>query len=335
MDHRDRVQCCPAPPAVEHRGPRILDCSIRDGGICNDWRFDRAWVRRTFDALVASGIHTMEIGYRTREGVVARDTVGEWRFLDEDALADVTRSGKGRMRLAAMVDCGKADPSDIRPRGETVLDTLRIAAYAHQLDEARPLLDRALELGYETHMNVMAVSTRTPAQLDAAMAWLRVSGVHCVSIVDSYGALLPRHVPQLVRRYREGLGDGVAIGIHTHNNQQLAFANTLAALDAGVDVVDATVHGIGRGAGNCPLELLLLRLDDPGLDVRPILELVDEYATLRDTLRFGYHLPYAITGHFNVHPRSGIARMTRPDRYDCRGMYETLAARGPEGDEPG
>jgi 4-hydroxy 2-oxovalerate aldolase len=305
----------------------VLDCTIRDGGICNDWRFDRAWVRRTFDALVASGIDTMEIGYRTREGVVARDQVGEWRFLDEDALADVTRGGKGTMRLAAMLDCGKAEPGDIRPRGETVLDTLRIATYAHQLPEARRLLERALELGYETHMNVMAVSTRTPEQVRETLAELRDSGVHHVSIVDSWGALFPHHVTQLVRAYRDGLGDGVGIGIHTHNNQQLAFANTLAALDAGVDVVDATVHGIGRGAGNCPLELLLLHLDDPSLDVRPILELVDEYASLRDTLRFGYHLPYALTGHFNVHPRPGIARMARPDRYDCRGMYETLAER--------
>ena len=98
-----------------------------------------------------------------------------------------------------------------------------------------------------------------------------------------------------------------------------------------MDFVDATVHGSARGAGNCPLELLLFYLDNPRYDVKPILELVDEYAGLRDELRFGYHLPYAITGFYNVHPRAGIQRMSRPERYDCRAMYETFSGRFGEG----
>ena len=327
-----RVKCCPDGLVTDRRRRiRVLDCTIRDGGICNDWKFDRAWVKRTFDALVASGVDTMEIGYRTREGVMARDKVGAWRYLDEDVLAEVTAGGKGSMKLAAMVDCGKADPQDIRPRGETVLDTIRIATYAHQLKEARRLLDRALELGYETYMNVMAVSTLTPDEVDRFLDELRESGVHNVAIVDSFGALYPHHVTHLVHVYQNRLGEGVRVGIHTHNNQQQAFANSIAAIDAGADFVDATVHGIGRGAGNCPLELLLFYLDNPRYDVRPILELVDEYACLRDELRFGYHLPYAITGYYNVHPRAGIQRMSRPDRYDCRGMFEAFAGRFGEG----
>jgi 4-hydroxy 2-oxovalerate aldolase len=324
----DRVKCCPAGLVGDRRRRvRVLDCTIRDGGICNDWHFDRDWVRRSFDALVASGVDVMEIGYRTREGAFDRAKVGPWRFLDEDVLADVTRNGKGSLKLAAMLDVGKADPADIRPRGETVLDVIRFATYAHQLPEARRLLDRALELGYETHMNVMAVSTLTPEQVDRFLDELRVSGVHNVAIVDSFGALYPHHVRHLVHVYQGRLGEGIGVGVHTHNNQQQAFANTIAAIDAGADFVDATIHGMGRGAGNCPLELLLFYLDNPRYDVAPVLELVDEYAGLRDELRFGYHLPYAITGYYNVHPRAGIERMRRPDRYDCRGMYESLAGR--------
>ncbi|HNH47526.1 MAG TPA: aldolase catalytic domain-containing protein [Myxococcota bacterium] len=323
-----RVRCCPEGLVTDRRRRiKVLDCTIRDGGICNNWRFDRAWVKRSFEALQAAGVDYMEIGYRTREGAFDRSKVGEWRFLEEEVLAEVTAANNNTMKIAAMLDVGRVDPGDIKRRGETVVNTIRIATYAHQIKEARRLLDKALEEGYETFMNVMAVSTLEPAEVDAFLDELRDSGVHNVAIVDSFGALFPYHVGHLVRVYQNRLGEKIKVGIHTHNNQQQAFANTITAIDEGVDFVDATIHGIGRGAGNCPLELLLFYLDNPRYDVRPLLELVDEYATLRDELRWGYHLPYAITGFYNVHPRSGIQRMMSDDRYNCREMYESLAGR--------
>ena len=124
------------------------------------------------------------------------------------------------------------------------------------------------------------------------------------------------------------LGESIKVGVHFHNNQQQAFANSIVAIDEGVDFVDATVHGMGRGAGNTPLELLLFYLDNPRYQVGPVLERVDEFAAMRDELRWGYHLPYAITGYFNVHPRSGMERMAKPERYQgCRDMYENLSKR--------
>jgi len=305
----------------------VLDCTIRDGGICNNWRFDRTWVKRSFQALQEAGVDYMEIGYRSKEGSFDRSKVGEWRFCEEEVLAEVTEGYAQKMKIATMLDVGRADPQDIRPRSETVVNTIRIATYAHQMKEARRLLDRALEMGHETFMNVMAVSTLEPQEVDDFLDELRDSGVHNVAIVDSFGALFPYHVSHLVKVYQNRLGEKIKVGIHTHNNQQQAFANTITAIDEGVDFVDATIHGIGRGAGNCPLELLLFYLDNPRYDVRPILELVDEYATLRDELRWGYHLPYAITGFYNVHPRPGIQRMMRDDRYECRQMYESLTGR--------
>ena len=118
------------------------------------------------------------------------------------------------------------------------------------------------------------------------------------------------------------------MGVHFHNNQQQAFANSIVAIDEGVDFVDATVHGMGRGAGNTPLELLLFYLDNPRYEVGPVLELVDEYARMREELLWGYHLPYAITGYFNVHPRSAIEQMSQRERYaGCRQMYDQLSKR--------
>ena len=323
-----RVKCCPDGLVTDRRRRiKVLDCTIRDGGICNQWQFDRAFVKRVFDALSDGGVDYMEIGYRSTPGLFSRETDGPWRFCDEDDLRRIV--SPSRMKLTTMVDVGRIRAEDIPRCDDTAIDVVRIATYAHQLDEALQLLDHCLRQGYETFVNVMAISTLSPDEVDAFLGRLATSGVHNVVLVDSFGALYPYHVRYLVRKYMNELGERIKLGVHFHNNQQQAFANSITAIDEGVDIVDATIHGMGRGAGNCPIELLLFYLDNPRYDVRPILDMVEEFAYLRDTVRWGYHLPYAITGYYNLHPKSGIERMARKDRYQVREMYESLAGHLP------
>lgn len=321
-----RVRCAPDGLVTDRRRRiKVLDCTIRDGGICNDWRFDHAHVQRVFRALVAAGIDYMEVGYRTAPGAFDRDAVGPWRFCDEDDLRRAVEPGQ--IRLSTMVDVGRVGPADIPHSRDTVIDVVRIATYAHQMDEALRLLEHCQAGGYETFINVMAVSTLPPDDVDRFLMRLAGSGVDNVAIVDSFGALYPYHVRYLVHKYMNYLGEDIKVGVHFHNNQQQAFANSITAIDEGVDFVDATVFGMGRGPGNCPLELLLFYLDNPRYDVAPVLELIEDFAGLREELRWGYQLPYAITGYYNMHPRTGIDRMSRPDRYQVREMYESLAGR--------
>lgn len=321
-----RVKCCPDGLVTDRRRRiKVLDCTIRDGGICNDWAFDHGLVARVHGALAAAGVDYMEVGYWSDPGSFADEAVGPWRFCAESDLARAVQPGP--MKLSTMVDIGRIRPQDIPDKSATVIDAVRIATYAHQLEEARRVLDRCLEAGYETFVNVMAVSTLPPDDVDRSLLKLAGSGVHNVAIVDSFGALFPFHVRYLVHKYMNYLGEGVRVGVHFHNNLEQAFANSVVAIDEGVDVVDATVHGMGRGAGNCPLELLLFYLDNPRYDVAPILDLIEEFASMRQDLRWGYHLPYALTGYFNVHPRAGIDRMARPDRHQVRDMFEALSGR--------
>ena len=322
-----RVRCCPDGLVTDRRRRiKVLDCTIRDGGICNQWQFSEDQVRRTFEALVECGVEYMEVGYRTQDGHFDPSEVGPWRFCSEEDLAKVVEPGK--IKISTMLDIGRVGPDEIPPCSDSLVDVVRIATYAHQMDEALALLDHSLEQGYETFLNLMAISTLEPRDIDRALEQMAASGVHNVAIVDSFGALFPYHVRYLVHKYMNYLGEGIKVGVHFHNNQQQAFANSIVAIDEGVDFVDATIHGMGRGAGNAPLELLLFYLDNPRYDVRPVLELVDEFASLRDELRWGYHLPYAITGYFNIHPRSGIERMAAKERYlACRSMYEKLNKR--------
>jgi len=319
-----RVNCCPDGLVTDRkRRIKVLDCTIRDGGICNQWGFDHGVVRRVFEALVAAGLDYMEVGYKTTNGLFDRNEVGPWRFCDESDLAQVISPSP--LKIATMVDLGRIRPEDIPPCSDSAIDVIRIATYAHQMDDALRLLDHCLKQGYETFMNVMAVSTLAPDEVDTFLVQLAKSGIHNVAIVDSYGALYPYHVRYLVHKYMNYLGESIKVGVHFHNNQQQAFANSIAAIDEGVDFVDATLHGIGRGAGNCPLELLLFYLDNPKYDVRPILDLVEEFASMRDELRWGYHLPYAISGFFNVHPKNAMQRMATANRYQVREMFQSLS----------
>ncbi len=306
-------------------GVRVVDCTIRDGGCTNRWRFDPAFVRRTSEALLAAGVDVMEVGYWTTPGLYDRESHGPWRFCDE---ADLEGLAHGPMKLAVMVDMNRIRAEDLRPAEETLIDIVRVATYARDVPRALDVLHRARELGYEVFCNVMAVTTCSPQEVDAFLGLLRSSEVQNVAVVDSFGAMYPHHLRYLVRKYKNWLRPDQRVGVHLHNNQQTAFANTIAAIDEGADFVDATIFGMGRGAGNCPLELLLMYLDDPRHDVRPILELIDAFHGMQRDLRWGYQVPYAVTGWLNLHPRPAIERV-RQSPQDPRAFYDLLTAEHP------
>ncbi len=318
-----RVKCCPDGLVNDRRRyVKVLDCTIRDGGLCNSWKFDHDLVGRTFHALSEAGVDYMEVGYRSSEEAFSRAKVGPWRFCDEKDLEAV--AARGTMKLSVMLDVGKVAPKDIPPASQTMISVVRIATYANQMDQALELLRHCRDAGYETFINVMAVSVVHPDVMDRYLEKLARSEVENVAVVDSFGSLLPHHVRFLFHKYRSYLGQDKKIGMHAHNNLQNGFANTVAAIEEGADFVDATIHGIGRGAGNCPIETLLFYLDNPKYNVRPILDLVEEFATLRDDLRWGYHLPYAISGYMNVHPQAAIQMMDTQQRYQCTPFYDRL-----------
>lgn len=120
---------------------------------------------------------------------------------------------------------------------------------------------------------------------------------------------------------------GKEVGIHTHNNQQLAFANTIEAISWGANRLDSTMMGLGRGAGNCPTELLIGFLRNPKFHIRPIYELLTEHLNpLRDTLDWGALVPYNITGQLNQHPRNGISVLKTENRDDYLKFYDGFVA---------
>lgn len=304
---------------------KVLDCTVRDGGLINAWQFNDDFVKKVFAAVSQAGVDYMEIGYKSSDKYFSREENGPWKFCSEDDLKRVIDKADTDMKISAMADIGRVDYEDIPKKSESILDMIRIACYAKDSDKAISLAHHCLDKGYETTINLMAVSKVIEKVLDEALDDLSKSDVPTVYVVDSFGSLYSEQIRSLITKYAEAL-KGKALGMHAHNNQQLAFANTIEAIICGVTRLDATIYGMGRGAGNCPLELLLAFLKNPKFDIRPIVELIQhEFIPRKAGMEWGYHIPYMITGILNEHPRSGMKAMSKKKLPNMREFYEGLA----------
>lgn len=303
---------------------KVLDCTIRDGGLINKWQFSNEFVRRVFIALSMAGVDYMEIGYKSSEKYFSKKENGLWKFCEEEDIKIIIGDIETDMKLSVMADIGRIDYEDITKKSESIFSMVRVACYAKEIDKAIAMAHYCMDKGYETTINLMAVSKVLERDLDEALDDLSKSHVPTVYLVDSYGALYSEQIHFLVKKYMKALPDK-QIGIHTHNNQQLAFANTIEAIVCGANRLDATLYGMGRGAGNCPLELLLSFLKNPKFDIRPVIEIIQElFIPLKVEIEWGYHIPYMITGILNEHPRSGMKAMAEKNLPDLKQFYEDL-----------
>ena len=303
---------------------KVLDCSIRDGGLINKWQFSDEFVRQTYIACVAAGIDYMEIGYKASAELFDPKEYGKWRFCKDE---DIQRTLDGidlTCKLACMVDIGRVEEKDLLPQEKSPFSLIRVASYVKDIDKAIDLAKLVQDKGYETCINIMAVSTNLEKDIDEALEQLAKTDVPSIYVVDSYGNMFSEDVTFLVKKYQKFL-PGKTIGIHTHNNRQLAFANTIQAIIDGANFIDASMFGIGRGPGNCPMELLLGFLKNPKFNLRPVLQVIQEhYLPLREKIEWGYLIPYAITGMLNEHPRTAIAWRSSKHRDDYTAFFDKL-----------
>jgi len=296
---------------------KILDCTVRDGGLMNGHLFGDEIVKAVYSACVDAGIDYMEIGYINSRRIFSSAEHGAWKFCKEDDIRRIVGENDTPLKLSAMADAGKSDyHEDILPRDQSVLDMIRVAAYIHQIPLALDMIKDAHDKGYETTINLMAVSVVSERELDEALELLANSEVGTFYIVDSFGAIYSEQTQFLLEKYLNYTkSSGKQVGMHAHNNQQLAFANTIDAIIKGANILDASMAGLGRGAGNCPIELLVGFLHNPKFRLRPILQCIQQYIEpLREKLMWGFDTPYMITGILNQHPRAAIEFNASKDR---------------------
>ena len=226
---------------------KVLDATLRDGGLCNNFEFSDEFAKALYKMNVAAGVDYMEMGYKASKAMFDVSKFGKYKFCDEADVRKIVGENKSDMKLSVMADVGRTDfKKDIGNKKDSVIDMVRVACYITEIPAAIEMLEYCAKKGYET-----------------------ASPADCIYLVDSYGSLYPEQVAKLTLKYLEaGEKYKKSIGVHAHNNQQLAFGNTIEAASWGASMLDATVNGMGRGAGNCSMELLLGFLKNP-LNMHP------------------------------------------------------------------
>ncbi len=293
-------------------GLQIFDCTLRDGGLTNNFFFEDSFVRDLYQANVEAGVAYMEMGYRASRDVFDENEFGKWKFCDEEAIRHIVGDHPENIKLSVMADIGRTDyRRDIIPKKESVLDMIRIAAYSRDIEEALDAVEHCHCLGYETTVNIMAVSNDTEEIIAEVLEKLSESSVDVIYLVDSFGSFYPNQAAHLMDQYaKAAFPKGKQVGIHAHNNQQLAFANTIECMKSGASFLDVTMNGLGRGAGNCAAELLAGYLTGQGKDCsqEPFIKFIEKHvlALKKEGVVWGYDIPYLLTGQKNKHPSKAI-----------------------------
>lgn len=306
---------------------KVLDCTIRDGGLVNAHDFSVDFVRRVYQAVSAAGVDYFEIGYKNSPAYFPDAKFGPWKCCADDDIRKATEGVENGAKISVMVDVGRVDMDAIVPARQSPFQMVRVASYVKGIDKAIAMENRFSDLGYETTINIMAISRDAGSELDEAMDQCETqSRSIAVYLVDSFGSLYQEDIERLVHRARRFIKTK-ELGFHGHNNQQLAFSNTIESIMHGVNFLDATVYGMGRAAGNCTLELLLGFLKNPRYDVRHVLDLIaNDFLELRKQHEWGYILPHMIAGQLGMHPQDALDVRKGSERDDYRAFHDRMTA---------
>lgn len=288
---------------------KVLDATLRDGGLVNNFAFSDEFVKDLYQTNIKAGVDYMEFGYKADKKIFNVDDFGKWKFCNEDDIRAIVGDNDTNLKIAVMTDVGRTNyKQDVLPKKDSAIDLVRVATYAHQIPTAIDMIEDAKNKGYEVSVNIMAVSKVNDDDIQNCLNELCKSSVDIIYLVDSFGAFYPEQIRKLTDLYVNMAEKyNKKIGIHAHNNQQLAFASTIEALTHGASYLDATICGMGRGAGNCFMESLLGFLKNPSYSLAPVMDFVAKYMLdMKKNYTWGYDIPYLLTGVLNSHPSTAI-----------------------------
>ncbi len=293
---------------------KILDCTLRDGGYYNDWDFDYEKAKELIIALNDSGVDIIEVGYKSIE---KDQFYGLFKYCTEPALTYLKEYSAAE--YAFMIDLKEF----LRPDGElniegldsvildkdqSVFTWVRVASHFATVSKAPEFITYFANKGYKVGFNLMGGSLLSDEQIVKTLKIIEADKPEYFYIADSFGSFYPDEVRRLVTLIKDNY-DG-KIGIHTHDNQGLAYANTLTAIECGVNIVDCTITGMGRGSGNLLTEQFLLGYAEKSQDakIKPsaLLNVLHSYMLpLKQHYGWGFNYTYMLSGLKNIHPTYG------------------------------
>lgn len=303
---------------------KLLDCTLRDGGYYTDWDFDAGLVRDYLEAMRALPVDFVEIGYRNALTETYR---GRYFHLSADDAAAVKAQLRSEQLLAIMLDaksCTPASVAELLQPLQGIVGMVRFASAPDSLDRTIALARAAAGLDFKVAVNVMYLSKYWQTVDVLAPLAQAPDAVHYAALVDSYGSCFPEQVRAAVTAAVALLPQPV--GFHGHDNLTLAFANSLAALEAGCTMVDATVTGMGRGAGNLATELIVAYRESSSsgqVDYRRFAPLLERFQRMRTEYDWGTSLPYMISGLSGL-PQADVMDWLGKRRYTAASIVAAL-----------
>lgn len=279
---------------------KILDCTLRDGGYVNDWKFSR----ESFDAIITGlqevGIDIIEVGMMVKNSAEEFTT----KFPDFAHIPDLPRIKDSRSIFTVMFTYGEAKGVNVPPRKPDGVEAIRLAYFKNDYRESLKLAEDFKQKGYEIFLQAMATFMYSERELQEMIEQVNRLRPKYFCMVDSFGVMYNADVQHMFKFVDSVLAPEIGLGFHAHNNQQLAFSNAIAFVDVAENsprniCVDASIYGMGRGAGNVNLELLtnyLNRKKAANYDTEKILELWRDhlYADYKKYF-WGYSWEYFLT----------------------------------------
>lgn len=287
---------------------QLLDCTFRDGGYYTDWDFNGDIVYTYLCGMNNLPIDYIELGYRNNHET---EYLGKFGYTPVYLLKQIRDLSK--KKLAVMLNEKSTKVEDLEHLTKPIIglvDMVRLAVDPKNLQRAITLAKAVKQQGFEVGFNIMYMSKWDEYE----GFYERLSGINGVAdilnMVDSFGGVMPGEVASIVKKLRQTVT--CQIGFHGHNNLEMGLINTLTAMEAGVDSVDCTILGMGRGAGNLNTELLLTYLNHHGLDVdfTALSDVISSFQPLYEKYRWGTQLPYMISGANSLPQKEVMALVT-------------------------
>lgn len=257
---------------------KILDCTLRDGSNSINFRFGRKLTQVVLQHLEQAGIEWIEMGHGL--GLGATENCGKPASLSDEEYIEIAQESLKKSKFGFVIGKKFGNKKDIKLAAQKKVGFIRIMANITEIDQIEDFVKYAKDQGLIVFIAIMKTYAMTNMKkyikvLNKLEKW----GVDLATLMDSAGTMVPDEIKKYITHGR--LNSNIALGFHAHNNLQLAIANVISAIQAGVDSIDVSVGGLGRSAGNAPTEILALLLDKYGwgkpLDFKILSDLNDNY----------------------------------------------------------
>ncbi|HEG0589759.1 TPA: hypothetical protein SB588_001239 [Campylobacter coli] len=285
----------------------ILDCTLRDGGYINNWNFKDEHIEKILNALIKAKIDIIEFGYLNDNGLDCDSTLFKNTHKIDDFIKKLSIN-KGIYKVA-MINYGDFSLQQLPTSDECLLDGIRLAFHKEKFNEAVEYAKEIQNLGYDVFFQPMVTKKYSDIEFLEAIEKANKLKPKVFYIVDSFGSMNLQEFKKYTLLANDNLDKDIALGYHSHNNMQLAFSNAVNLCEQILKreiVIDSSIYGMGRGAGNLNTELIIDYLNKTSCskyNIMPLLDVIDALlSSLMSKYSWGFSPAQYLSASLNIHP---------------------------------